>query len=166
MERLGVSISLTLRFPPESNGQVERGTQAVGRVLRSYCQDRPGEWAVFLPWAEMAQFSLRHSSTNLSPFQCVLGYQPVRSPWHQSQIEAPAVDEWFRCSEETWDDVRLQRLRPCAPATGHEAEKSECRPSPQRAPGVCTGGPGLDLDPKPAPPPALPEAGSAVCGAI
>ena len=28
------------------------------------------------------------------------------------------------------------------------------------------GGPGLALDPKPAPPPALPEAGSAVCGAI
>ena len=55
----------------------------------------------------MAQYSLRHSSTNLSPFQCVLGHQPVLAPWHQSQIEAPAVDEWFKCSEETWDTAHM-----------------------------------------------------------
>ena len=41
-------------------------TTDVGRFLLSYCQDRPGEWAAFIPWAEMAQNSLRHSSTNLS----------------------------------------------------------------------------------------------------
>lgn len=132
MERLGVSISLTSGFHPESNGQVERVNQDVGRFPRSYCQDRPGEWAEFMPWAEMAQNSLRHSSTNLSPFQCILGYQPVLVPWHQSQTEAPVVDDWFRRVEETWD----------------------------------TGGPGLALEPEPAPPPALPEAGSAVCDDI
>ena len=100
-EHLGVSISLTSGFQPESNGQVERVNQDVGRFLRSYYQDRPGEWAAFVPWAEMAQNSLRHSSTNLSPFQCVLGYQLVLDPWHQSQTEAPAVDDWFRRTEET-----------------------------------------------------------------
>ena len=94
MERLGVSISLTSGFHPESNGQVERVNQDVGRFLRSYCQGRPEEWARYVPWAEMAQNSLRHSSTQLTPFQCVLGYQPVLAPWHESQIEAPAVDEW------------------------------------------------------------------------
>uniref|UniRef100_A0AAZ3RZK8 non-specific serine/threonine protein kinase n=1 Tax=Oncorhynchus tshawytscha TaxID=74940 RepID=A0AAZ3RZK8_ONCTS len=109
--------------------QVERENQDVGRFLRSYCQDQPGEWAAFIPWAEMAQNSLRHSSTNLSPFQCVLGYQPALAPWHQSQIKAPAVDECFKRSEETWDAT-------------------------------------LALDLKPAPLPALPEAGSAVCVAI
>ena len=111
MERLGVLVSLTSGFHPESKGQVERVNQDVGRFLRSYCQDRPGEWAAFIPWAEMAQNSLHHSSTNLSPFQCVLGYQPVLAPWHQSQIEAPTVDDWFKRSEETWDaaHVHLQR---------------------------------------------------------
>ena len=94
--------------------------------LRSYCQDRPGEWAAFIPWAEMAQNSLRHSSTNLFPFQGVLGYHPGLAPWHQSQIEAPAVDEWFRRSEETWDaaHVRLQRAirRQKASANRHRSE--------------------------------------------
>lgn len=108
MELLGVSVSLTLGFHPESNGQVERVNQDVGRFLWSNCQDRPGEWAAFMPWAEIAQNSLLHSSTNLSPFQCVLGYQPVLSPWHQSQIEAPAVDDWFRRAEETWDASHVQ----------------------------------------------------------
>jgi hypothetical protein len=46
MEHLGVSVSLTSGYHPESNGQVERVNQEMGRFLRSYCQDRPGEWAV------------------------------------------------------------------------------------------------------------------------
>ena len=153
-----VSVSLTSGFHLESNGQVERVNQDVGRFLWSYCQDRPGEWAEFIPWAEMAKNSLRHSSTNLSPFQYVLGYQPVLAPWHQSKIEAPAVDEWFKRRD-------LGR-RSCAPTTGREAAKRERRPSPQRCPGVSTRGPGLALDPKLAPPPVLTEAGSTVCGAI
>ena len=101
MERLGVSVSLTSGFHPESNGQVERVNQDVGRFLRSYSRDRPGEWARYVPWAEVAQNSLRHSSTNMSPFQCVLGYQPVLAPWHQSQTKAPAVEERAPALEET-----------------------------------------------------------------
>ena len=42
MERLGVSVSLTSGFHPESNGQVERVNQDVGRFLRSYCRDLLG----------------------------------------------------------------------------------------------------------------------------
>uniref|UniRef100_A0A673W8Q5 Gypsy retrotransposon integrase-like protein 1 n=1 Tax=Salmo trutta TaxID=8032 RepID=A0A673W8Q5_SALTR len=106
MERLGVSVSLTSGFHPESNGQAERVNQEVGRFLRSYCQDRPGEWARYIPWAELAQNSLRHSSTNMSPFQCVLGYQPVLAPWHRSQTEAPAVEDWVQHSKETWRAVQ------------------------------------------------------------
>ena len=44
-------------------------------------------------------------------FQCVLGFQPALAPWTPGQIEAPAIDEWFRHAEEVWSDahVRLQR---------------------------------------------------------
>ena len=55
---------------------------------------------------ELAQNSLRHSSTNMSPFQCVLGYQPVLALWHQSQTEAPAVEVWVQRSKETWRAVQ------------------------------------------------------------
>uniref|UniRef100_A0AAZ3PPC9 Integrase catalytic domain-containing protein n=1 Tax=Oncorhynchus tshawytscha TaxID=74940 RepID=A0AAZ3PPC9_ONCTS len=126
MERLGVSVSLTSGYHPESNGQVERVNQEVGRFLRSYCQDRPGEWARYIPWAEMAQNSLSHSSTNMSPFECVLGYQPVLAPWHQSQTEAPAVEEWVQRSKETWravqESLRQASVRQKKSADRHRSE--------------------------------------------
>lgn len=96
MECLGVTVSLTSGYRPQANGQVERVNQEVGRFLRCYCQDQLGEWADFLPWRSTR---IIPSSTNLTPFQCVLGYQPALAPWHPSQTEAPAVDEWFRHAE-------------------------------------------------------------------
>ena len=95
----------------------------------------------------MAQNSLRHSSTNLSPFQCLLGYQPVLAPWHQGQTDIPAVDDWFRRAEETWEaaHVHLQRV-------ARRQNASADRPHSE--------------SPVFAPLPAMPEAGSAFCGAI
>ena len=42
----------TSGYRPQSNGQVEMMNQELGSFLRSHCQDRQGEWARFLPWAE------------------------------------------------------------------------------------------------------------------
>ena len=45
----GVTVSLTSKYRPPSNGLVERMNQELGRFLRIHCQDRQGEWARFLP---------------------------------------------------------------------------------------------------------------------
>jgi hypothetical protein len=100
-------VSPTSGYHSQSNGQVERMTQELGRFLRGHCQDRQGERARFFPWAEYAQNSLRHS-TELTPFQCVLGYQPALALRNPSQTNAPAVDEWFRRAEEVWNDAHLR----------------------------------------------------------
>ncbi|XP_038818482.1 uncharacterized protein LOC120019232 [Salvelinus namaycush] len=42
MEKLGVTVSLTSGYRPQSNRQVERMNQELGRFLRSHCQDREG----------------------------------------------------------------------------------------------------------------------------
>ncbi|KAL0199704.1 hypothetical protein M9458_002891, partial [Cirrhinus mrigala] len=108
---LGVNVSLTSGYHPQANGQVERLNQELTRFLRSYCQDHQEDWSRFLLWAEYAQNSIRKPSTNLTPFQCTLGYQPPLFPWSGEPSDLPAVNSWFQRSEETWNraHVHLQR---------------------------------------------------------
>ncbi|KAI2653118.1 Transposon Tf2-6 polyprotein [Labeo rohita] len=108
---LGVNISLTSGYHPQANGQAERLNQELTRFLRSYCQDHQEDWSRFILWAEYAQNSIRKPSTNLTPFQCILGFQPPLFPWSGEPSELPAVNSWFQQSEETWNraHVHLQR---------------------------------------------------------
>ncbi|KAG1954691.1 retrotransposable element [Pimephales promelas] len=108
---LWVSVSLTSGYHPQSNGQTERKIQEIRRYLRSYCHDHQDCCSHYLPWAEYAQNSLRQSSTGLTPFQCILGYQPPLFPWNGEPSNVPAVHHWFQMSERVWDSahVHLQR---------------------------------------------------------
>ncbi|KAL0152701.1 hypothetical protein M9458_052424, partial [Cirrhinus mrigala] len=108
---LGVSVNLSSGYHPQTNCQTERKIQELGRYLRAYCQEDQHSWSRFLPWAEYAQNSLRQDSTGLTPFQCVLGYQPPLFPWTEEPSNVPAVDHWFRESQRVWDSAHhhLQR---------------------------------------------------------
>ncbi|XP_070291099.1 leucine-rich melanocyte differentiation-associated protein-like [Salvelinus sp. IW2-2015] len=48
MEKLRVTVSLTSGYWPQSNGQMERMNQELGRFLRSHCLDRQGRWFLVL----------------------------------------------------------------------------------------------------------------------
>ncbi|KAL0162348.1 hypothetical protein M9458_041744, partial [Cirrhinus mrigala] len=102
---LGVSVNLSSGYHPQTNGQTERKIQELGRYLRSYCSNDQHSWSRFLPWAEYAQNSLRQDTTGLTPFQCILGFQPPLFPWTEEPTHVPAVDHWFRESERVWDSA-------------------------------------------------------------
>lgn len=80
-QQLSVNISLTSGYHPQSNGQTERLNQEITRFLRSYCHQHQTDWSRYLFWAEYAQNSLKKQATGLTPFQCVLGFQPPCFPW-------------------------------------------------------------------------------------
>ncbi|KAK3515288.1 hypothetical protein QTP70_013484 [Hemibagrus guttatus] len=58
-KRLGVTISLSSGYHPQTNGQTERKIQEIGRFLRTFCHSHQESWSQFLGWAEYAQNSLR-----------------------------------------------------------------------------------------------------------
>ncbi|KAL0177702.1 hypothetical protein M9458_026596, partial [Cirrhinus mrigala] len=102
---LGVTVSLSSRYHPQTNGQTERKIQEVGRFLRTFCHGHQNSWNQFLGWAEYAQNSLWQPSTGLTPFQCVLGFQSPLFPWNGEPSDVPTVDHWFRESERVWDNA-------------------------------------------------------------
>ncbi|KAL0150990.1 hypothetical protein M9458_053717 [Cirrhinus mrigala] len=89
---LNVSINLSSGYRPQTNGQAEWKIQELGRYLWAYCSTTQHGWSRYLPWAEQ-------STTGLTPFQCVLGYQPPPFPWSEEPANVPAVDHWFQESE-------------------------------------------------------------------
>ncbi len=108
---LGVTISLSSGYHPQTNGQTERKIQEIGRFLRTFCHGHQESWNQFIGWAEYAQNSLRQPSTGLTPFQCLLGYQPPLFPWSGEPSDVPSVDYWFRESERVWDTAHHQLQR-------------------------------------------------------
>ncbi|KAL0180319.1 hypothetical protein M9458_025761, partial [Cirrhinus mrigala] len=130
---LGVNVSLTSGYHPEANGQVERLNQELTRFLRSYCQDRQGDWSRYLLWAEYAQNSIRKSSTNMTPFQCTLGFQPPLFPWSGEPSDLPALDSWLQQSEATWNQAHVH-LQRAVRRNQNQADRRR-RPNPPYEPG-------------------------------
>lgn len=65
-KQLGVELSITLGYHPQSNDQTERVNQELLKHLRCYCSHRPTAWANHLFLAELAHNQLHSSSTGLS----------------------------------------------------------------------------------------------------
>ncbi len=52
--------------------------------------------------------SLQHPTTGLTPFQCMLVYQPLLFPCTGEPFEVPAVDYRLRESKRVWDSAHVQ----------------------------------------------------------
>ena len=69
-----------LTYHPQTDGQTERTNQEVETYLRIFCTNNPHQWSKFLISAEFQHNSVPHSSTKVSPFSLLLGYDPRMYP--------------------------------------------------------------------------------------
>ncbi len=111
---LGVTVSLSSGYHPQSNGQTERKIQDVGRFLRTFCHGRQNSWNQFLGWAEYAQNSLHQSSTGLTPFQCVLGFQPPCFHGQGNHQTSPRSTTGSERARESGTQLTISYSRQCA----------------------------------------------------
>ncbi len=128
-KHLNLNISLTSGYHPQSNGQTERLNQELTRFLRIYYQQNQADWSKYLMWAVNAQNSLQKPAIGLTPFKCILGYQPPLFPWSGETSNLPFVTEWLQRSEETWNQAHIHLQR--AVRRQEEQANRHRRPQPQ-----------------------------------
>ena len=73
---LKYDVHLSTAYHPQTDGQTERTNQEIETYLRIFCANNPHQWSKFLTSAEFQHNSVPHSSTKVSPFSLILGYDP------------------------------------------------------------------------------------------
>lgn len=74
--RLGTSLNLSTAFRPQVDGQTEIVNGWLGQYLRSFSCYQQDDWCDLLPLAEFAYNTSVHSTTGVSPFFAMYGFDP------------------------------------------------------------------------------------------
>ena len=77
--RFGIKRAMSTAFHPQTDGQTERVNRTIEQMLRTYIQSQQEEWPLLLPAQELAYNCASHSSTGLSPFEIMIGENPLRA---------------------------------------------------------------------------------------
>jgi transposase InsO family protein len=88
---LGITISASTVYHPQSDGQTERVNQELEQYILVFVNERQSDWDTLLPLGEFAYNNHVHSSTQHSPFfvdtgrNPRMGFEPDQRP---SKLEA------------------------------------------------------------------------------
>lgn len=77
-QRFGIKRALSSAWHPQTDGQTERANRAIEQMLRTFIQSREENWTSLLPALELAYNCSPHSATGLSPFEVMIGENPIR----------------------------------------------------------------------------------------
>ena len=97
---LDTNLTKSTSFHPQSDGQTEVINRMIVHILRMYNSKHPRTWAESLPCVQHSYNRPLHSSTNHSPFQVGLGFQPlcpidVAMPFAATQADSAHIQSEF-----------------------------------------------------------------------
>src|SRR3989440_2475418 len=122
---------LSMAFHPQTDGQTERQNQTLEQYLRCYINYRQDDWVDWLPQAEFTYNNTVHSSTRVSPFFALYGYNPDFTWDVEDAIpegEAPVAHERTAAIKAEGEQL-AERLRE---ASEYQAKYYNQRHAPQR----------------------------------
>src|SRR5258707_5274941 len=87
---LGVKLTPSTSYHPQTDGQTERMNQEIEAYLRVFVSHRQDDWADWLPLAEFTYNNKVHMATRQTPFELDAGQHPCLGvePMRTSTIEA------------------------------------------------------------------------------
>ena len=89
---LKYDVHLSTAYHPQTDGQTKQTNQELEMYLRIFCTNNPTKWVQYLPSAEFHHNSAPHSSTKMSPFSLLYGYEPHSYP-ALGKTFLPALEE-------------------------------------------------------------------------
>jgi len=75
--RLGTKLSFSTSCHPQTDGQTEVVNRSLSTLLRFLLKGNHKSWDEYLPHIEFAYNRVVHSTTKLSPFEVVYGFNPL-----------------------------------------------------------------------------------------
>ena len=76
--RLGTKLSFSTSCHPKTDGQTEVVNRSLSTLLRVLFKGNHKSWDEYLPYIEFAYNRVVHSTTKLSPFELVYGFNPLK----------------------------------------------------------------------------------------
>lgn len=130
---LGINVSLSSGYHPQTNGQTERANQQMEAALRCTSSSNPASWSSQLPWVEYAHNTLVNASLGMSPFECCYGYQPPLFAEQEQELAVPSVQDHLHRCRQVWTRARSALVR----ASGQSQTQANRRrtPAPTYRPG-------------------------------
>ncbi|XP_055730283.1 uncharacterized protein LOC129818443 [Salvelinus fontinalis] len=111
---LGIKVSLSSGYHPQTNGQTVRANQELETAIRCVTSAQPSSWSAQLSWVKYSHNTLINTSPGMSPFECALGYQPPLFPAQEVEVAVPSVQDHMRHCRRTWRRARAAVLRASA----------------------------------------------------
>jgi hypothetical protein len=90
---MGIKHRMSTAFHPQTDGETERVNQELEVYLRMFCATEPEQWSNYLPMAEFAHNSRVHDSIKNTPFNVIMGSDPIGIPTVIPRFSAPAAEE-------------------------------------------------------------------------
>ncbi|GAU29612.1 hypothetical protein TSUD_164620 [Trifolium subterraneum] len=108
----GTKLRMSTSYHPETDGQTEVINRVLEQYLRSSVHHKPSLWAKFLPLAEWAYNTSKHSSTGFSRFHLTYGKEPPSIPQYlQGSSPVEAVDTWLKTRQALIIKLRQNLLK-------------------------------------------------------